>query len=147
MKKLLFILSLFFSTTGFAQTKEESITWLKEKLEKYLVSDRYSRETIKDIKVASIDACRFTITMTGIRDDGSVHKYSDTFPTAVDSLSYAGTFKYTGAKILCDADGTKDYRTWSGIHIAEDAEENIIKRVEKALKHLSTFCETKKETF
>ena len=42
------------------------------------------------------------------------------------------------------SDGKVLYGNHLNLH---DGESNLIPRMEKALKHLATFCETKKETF
>lgn len=145
------------------QTKEETIAWLKEKFEKYLVSKEYTVEVIKDMKLVSIDACSFTITSVGIRtnDSGEPHYYSNTFPTDIvsiqtDNAGKNGYFDYGKdekgmdvKKVLCVYDGVKSYRSgdWVGIQLFFGGEENIRERIEKALKHLATFCPKKKETF
>ena len=46
-------------------------------------------------------------------------------------------------------DGTKKYReaSYAMVEFHFDGEENLRERMEKALKHLATFCPKKKETF
>ena len=148
LKTIITVFLLFQTTVSFGQTKEETISWLKDKLEKHLMPFQYDKETIKDVRLISIDACQFIVSSTGtLKDDGSVHKYLETFPIKNDSLSSDGYFKYTGDKILFERDGVKRYRNNSSLYISNAIEEDIIPRVEKALKHLATFCPKKKETF
>lgn len=173
MKKLFLFFALFFTINAisFAQTKEETINWLKEKLEKCLVGgyagwSRSGNEPwvpyskIINIKLESIDACVIVISYSYYHLDRKEITSNDraTLPTSnldikefkpeMDSRYYS--FSYSAEVIKID-DLTKgetrfDSRIFGRIEIA-NKEEDIRSRIEKAIKHLATFCPQKKETF
>lgn len=163
--KLLILVLLVFFMAGMqnaqAQTKEETISWLKEKLEKNLVGGYLSYPTdgtinseseVTDVKLESINECEFVLTYKAWGKFRKVY-----YPTNIKSIEvYNGAgyttgylFKYSAAvvrKLILDSNEEYyDSHPW-GIEIVE-REENIRARVEKALKHLATFCEQKKEAF
>ena len=158
LKTIFILLALVCASSSFAQTKEETIAWIKGKFEKYFIGEEYLDVTIKDIKLVSIDACSFTVTSIGSpkSGDGKPHNFSNTFPTNILGISEYGYFFYGKdekgkvlKKVLCESDGQKQYREayMSVIKFFTGGEDNIRERMEKALKHLATFCEKKKETF
>jgi hypothetical protein len=90
MKKTLFILLLIIaSVTVKAQTKEETIAWLKEKLTNYLTGDL-------NIKLQSITECDFVISFYHKNPvfpdlNGPV---TCTFPTNINSFDNDGGWRY-----------------------------------------------------
>lgn len=163
MKKIitLFALCLFvgaFTQNSHAQTKEETIAWIKEKMEKY--SDKNSESY--NVKVTP---CQ--ITYTSIRKDIYNRRYTNAY--VLTEISFPTTsfisVKETAGFIEIDFDieavevklyvkyGTLqeyilDYtnRT-NSVDFIKNAESNLVERMEKALKHLATFCVQKKEAF
>lgn len=146
MKKsllLLAFLSLVF--TASAQTKEETITWLTEKLSKnaYCGSAKINIVTVNECEMvfSSIDEpTKWT--------QGKVYRI--TVLTSITSLGNFGQLQYSfdAVKIYNGMTQSthKQSATDNYLYIQE-GEENLKKRIEKALKHLSTFCKKKEETF
>ncbi len=145
-----------------AQTKEDTIAWLKEKLEKCLEGNGYSygSETKvftkynKNVKLESINECEFIISYDQGKDRIKV-----VFPTRIKSFIYDNWeeglpkrdfFDYSAAvvKKINLSNSNKIYYSSSNydVYIAI-REENILERIEKALKHLATFCPKKQEIF
>ena len=64
MKKILLplLFLLLGSAVAQAQTKEETIAWLKQKLDNYLVKGTIYYGTYSNIKVESLDECELVIT-------------------------------------------------------------------------------------
>jgi len=146
MKKIILsfaFLSLIF--TANAQTKEDTITWLTEKLSKNAYCG-----TAK-ITIVVLNECEMifsTIDEPTKWTQGKVYRI--TVPTSIASLGRNGQLQYSfdAAKIY---DGItrstfKQSSTDNYLYIQE-GEENLKNRIEKALKHLSTFCKKKEETF
>ena len=134
-------LALFFMAgiqNAQAQTKEETISWLKEKLSKYMEHD-----DVSNISLQSIDECKmvFNYTFAGSR------QFQQILPTAITGINSHGKFTYS-AQVASDQEQGKEanFSSNSFLQLGE-REENISARVEKALKHLATFCPKKKETF
>lgn len=150
-----------------APGKDETIVWLKEKLEKCLDGTYGSAvqidggpwkpgDMVSNVKLESIDECRFIITYVF-----NGKNYRAILPTDiqgikniyenVDGLSTIScvTFNYS-AKVIEYTNVTDKKTSYSsglwGISLAE-REDDIYARIEKAMKHLATFCPKKKETF
>lgn len=163
-KYIVIALLCLFSTFSYGQTKEETISWLTEKLEKCLngtytgweANDGYPNYLVgkhENVKLESINECEFIVTYHIYNI-----KFRTVFPTDIDSikntcegspLPTCFTFFYD-AKVVKTENLTKknEYYSHAGIGIIiEPREENIYARIEKAMKHLSTFCPKKKETF
>ena len=167
MKSIKIVFLVFFLTCSFnshAQTKEETIEWLKEKLGKYMVGqvtaiagDGTAYPTAEDIKIESFNECEFVVTYTVVHSwEDMIYKYKVTFPTAISGVVEESFAHYKGFVLKYPADLIKVERLTVGdeyftsYHFALNIalrEENIIARIEKALKHLATFCPKKKETF
>lgn len=136
---------LLLSNISFGQTKEETISWLKEKLIKCI-----DLEILEDFSVISIDECKIVINYRYKVKNGGT-KYQITLPTDVENITNDdGVFRYK-AKIIIDKNLESEKvhfsdNTWNCLRIAE-REENIRERIVKAMKHLATFCPKKKETF
>lgn len=150
MKKLLFIFTLFISATSFAQTKEETIAWIKEKFEKH------SKYRINEkITIVKINECGMII-----RSDYTMEIYGENrqsfaiseipFTAFLEIKAYDGSaaqLHFTAEVVKHSySDGSSGYNNTSYFEIM-NREENLYARMEKAIKHLATFCEKKKETF
>lgn len=146
MKKI--VLSLAFLSlvfTASAQTKEETITWLTEKLSKNAYCG-----TAK-ISIVTINECEMVFSTIDEPTKWSQGKvYRITAPTSITSLGRFGQLQYSfdAAKIYNGMTQStyKQNSTDSYLYIQE-GEENLKNRIEKALKHLNTFCKKKEETF
>lgn len=141
MKKLLIILCLFFSVANYthAQTKEETISWLQEKLSKYLTKTHDSNIDNLSIKV---ETCNLIISYTW---GGS--NWEKVIPS--DSATFSPYIKTKGERILTKRLDTNEkyyQQTIPFIQLPE-AEEDLNNRVIKALNHLATFCPKTNETF
>lgn len=140
-----------------AQTKEETIEWITEKLEKYGGEDASSiKSHFEDVTVSP---CKITYTKVVITDWGKLEKYKCSFNPSLVKEWVAGSTKIvkTGEKISehisSDAKIIKEINieTMKEYYLGEiklkNREPNIAERMAKALKHLATFCEQKKEAF
>lgn len=124
---------------SYAQTKEETIAWIKEKLEKYgnwNISDTYK---ITDVKVSP---CRISWTYM---KNGEAKIYCSFNPSSVKSWKVAESKE----KIMADSKAilwnwelsrSSRSRMSENLYIA-NGEANIHERMIKALLHLATFCE------
>lgn len=144
-KTIITAIILLFSLTSFVQTKEETIVWVKEKLEQHGGSDSdYGSEicstTYKDVKVTP---CGISFT----------EKSTCGKEWAVNfNASKAKSWKFGSNYIKADAQiiqttyskGKKSSDAYLSIR---NGESGIHERMIKALTHLSTFCEQKKEAF
>lgn len=136
-------------------TKEETISWLKEKLTKYLLES--GNENIspgsKNLLV-SISPCEITLEYSYrnkyFDKDEEDHQYKHTIPT--DGLTFDdGKMSTTEERILTQKiEKNKKQKYYlkkiEGFTLVE-GETNLRARVKKALDHLATFCPKKKETF
>lgn len=147
LKTIFILLALVCANSSFAQTENETITWLKEKFENNvnLTGDVTVSVTVCEIKIwderQSVNRdMRYTFS-----------------PSDVDYIGYDGriyfkakTFHIYGEMMGVDYDKyqeasqIRDY--FAGFRI-EEKEVDIISRMNTALKHLATFCPKKKETF
>jgi hypothetical protein len=177
MKKIPLALAFILLSSGLlnAQTKEETITWLKEKLGSYLKGQRYDHD-YTNIKLESLDECEFKISYTEKWKENdksypyhSYHYtryYRITAPTSIESLKGDNFYFSTKAVNLYSKGGDiLEYLTDGGSLITtyklveinefqkyislqiEEREVGIRERVEKAFNHLATFCPKKKEVF
>ncbi|OFM81179.1 hypothetical protein [Weeksella sp. HMSC059D05] len=139
MKKiLLIIMVLGFANLSQAQTKEETIAWIKEKIEKY---------AFMESEVIKINECEIVIKRYLVK--GRKDLWDEiTLPT--NPVSYGGynlNFKSNVVKYF-EGD-TKKVKYEDYIHSFVDfsREDDLGVRFLKALQHLNTFCEKKTETF
>lgn len=137
MKKLITI-CLFMATTFTvnAQTEEETISWLKEKLTKNIVGDTKYQITVTP--------CEITIGgdawLLKIPTDAQV-----TFKSDGDGVQGVST---NGARMTRqNSDGTHYFGGVYGRFELVEVEADLRARVKKAIEHLATFCPKKKETF
>ena len=142
MKTLLttiyFLVFLGFTMQSQAQTKEETISWLKEKLGKYAEGPN----SFTNITLQRINECE--IVFSYVYGGG---EWLQILPTSIAGLTNDGAFTYT-ADLAADRKqgGEAKFNNVSFIKIG-NREENIRSRIEKALKHLATFCPKKQEAF
>lgn len=151
MKKLLIILCLFASIANHAQaqTKEETIAWLQEKLQKYIYYDMFGSKG-EDIRV-KVSECFITITFTrATRENQEPVKYHNQYfiiPTDGAQLGFYIEMKGGVESIRSKQyDHTERFTKTADVHITE-GEENLTNRLQKAVDHLATFCPKTKETF
>lgn len=167
MKKKLILLALClfaltYSQTAQAQTKEETIAWIKEKLEKYVYTYTKEVEGIWDIHISpcriSYTYSEYDIYHTQYRNAYNLYQVS--FPltsiTSIEEGLGSVDINFDAGvvlkKIYVKGGNLKDYTYWKtenyiGLSFIKNAESDLVKRMEKALLHLATFCEKKKETF
>jgi len=139
------------NTYSYGQTKEETISWLREKLEKNLIIDPSSDYISKiNLELNEITPCRITISymITGPGANGT-HHYKVILPTEGAQIT-DGFFYYSSEKISYEKNGKAT--SYHSFNTANDfsirkGEDDLRARVEKALDHLATFCPKKKETF
>ena len=141
MKKLITI-CLFMATTFTvnAQTKEETISWLKEKFIAYLIPNASGDE----VYLKSIDECQFTAIYNLTRANGSVLRLEYIIP--FDGLDVHTGIGNVRDVIICIENGKVTYQNFTFLYI-RNAEQDIYLRILKAAQHLTTFCPKKKETF
>ncbi len=142
-----------------AQTKEETIAWIKEKFEKYF--DRYGEFSYSN-EGAKLSVTPCTIHIEYYNRWHHVDKPNtrafESFPPP-EVLSVGLNDKGNRVIIKLASASGKSYH-WFYTDRSDNArspstqeihfingEANLAERMEKALKHLATFCETKKETF
>lgn len=124
-----------------AQTKEETIAWIKEKLES---STKIRYCPVGKIKVSSITECSITVTYQCERYNG-LQNESETFPVKNVEVGDGSTgyLNYPGEMVI-NHNGFRSNST--SLYIVE-TEINLKDRFQKAMNHLATFCEEKKQTF
>lgn len=131
-------------------TKEETISWLKEKLENLLVAMNPNSELkTRDIKIISADECSFTVTFK--YNESTV---TEKFPTdGITNLIGSGLINYKNNVVRKSDNDTVDrtegafyYGSTVDVRI-DDREADIYARILKAFQHLATFCPKKTETF
>lgn len=145
MKKLFLILA--FGTgmfTATAQTKEETIKWLTEKLKAY--GKNASKAT--NVIIKSVDECKIVVNYTLSSKDkqGKTEQlvFEQVLPTNINRIigsdeSYPGHFFYNEEIAITNFEGeflSKD-RTST---LRFDDNSVYIPDVDRAIKHLATFC-------
>jgi len=151
MKKSFFTLCLFvaFTTNTKAQTKEETITWLQEKLQKYIYYDMFGSKG-EDIRV-KVSECFITITFTRATTEYQkpVKYYNQYFIIPTDGAQF-GFYIEMKDRVKSirskQYDHTEGFTGTADVHITE-GEEKLKERLNKAVTHLATFCPKKVETF
>ncbi|WDF46438.1 hypothetical protein PQ459_16235 [Chryseobacterium sp. KACC 21268] len=143
MRKLIMIcMMMAVPVLANAQTKEETISWLKEKLKTCLV------EQNSNTRLVSIDECQFTIQYDQLYNDNTKDTDEVSFP--FDGVTIKdGQLIYELDVIkrfrLGKANSKVYYKTSSVL--LRLCETDIYARMQKAMQHLSTFCPKQKETF
>lgn len=161
MKKLLIILVIFIGIYNYAkaQTKEETITWLQEKLQKYY-------KFYGDKIVITVTECSITLSYNLLPETSSGNKKAyynqyHIFPTdglifrlTTGFTTWSGFEDYIAMEIkenlkrirVKDFSEVEFLKSNSQIQIVS-GEENLSDRLNKAVTHLATFCPKTKETF
>lgn len=152
MKKKLFVLLLCFMASYAlqAQTKEETISWLQEKLQKYIVVG----EKAKNVKVI-VNECFITISYdeNEYYTNGNLYK---TFNNQYEIIPTSGILvgininaknKIKSIRCLREKSFENERFIWSSYFNITEGEENLYERLQKAVDHLATFCPQKQETF
>lgn len=164
MKKLLVIVCLFTSLTSFGQTKEETISWLKEKMTKYMPCVcAFGGECI--IENIELTECYLIIETSNecYAPSGRLNTYKQrifapviaTMVVDPDYGSGKGRIAYKSECVevkLTTSDNPymkinePSYSSVIDIVILK-GEDNICERMTKAFHHLASFCVKEKETF
>jgi len=146
-KTIITALLLLFSISSFAQTKEETIAWIKEKLEKYGGGEDTSFINVQ------VSPCSISFTQT---DDGVGAYYYSFNPSLVKQWNLLSSAvverKLVGIIAMADVIRVKSDESkeeyWSSLIRIRNGESDIHERMIKALLHLATFCEEgKNEAF
>lgn len=139
-KTIITALFILFSISSFAQTKEQTIAWIKEKLEKHGGSENYSYINVK------VSPCH--ISFTEKFSSGSEFPCSFNPSTAKSWKVNSGDPGITAdAEIIRSVNSDGDIYNTSNLYIRY-GESDIHERMIKALLHLATFCEEgKNEAF
>ncbi len=144
MKRLLLIMMVFgFINLSQAQTKEETIKWIKEKLEKYGGYDDlpYNDTYFTNIEVSPCNISYIVKNKKNI--DESRKKIFNPSKSKVWVPDNDKVYLISDAYIVVD-----DKIGVSNLFTLRNGESNIHERMAKALLHLATFCEeTKNEAF
>ena len=160
MKKaiLLAVCALFIGAAAFAQseekkpTKEETIKWLTEKLPP-LLFDGFKHEETASIE--TIDECNITI-IRKIQQWGENGYVKIIFPTnfskiySHNDVFYNMKYDFPSITIIRNKDGklTTDDTLRAEVEFLDiTTSEEAVKRVEKAIRHLSTFCNNGDDLF
>lgn len=142
IKLLLITAMLSITSSSYAQTKQEAIDWLKEKLGNYIDSSKpYYYQNVKLIK---LNECEITFEYKN-RENETIRLEMPTADVTIDEYGRL-TYKVEAVKTTYNSGSTYFERSSNNIKIGL-REENIYERIEKALKHLATFCPKKSETF
>lgn len=122
-----------------SQTKEETITWLQEKLTKYL---RRSRESNIENLSIKVETCNVIISYSWFSTNYEVEVPND-------NTTFSPYVKTKGDRIVTKNLATNEIEYDDNLWfvLLPEAEEDLNVRVNKALSHLATFCPKKKETF
>ncbi len=136
------VLLLLFSVTSFAQTKEETIAWIKEKLEKH------GGETDKGerVEIINITPCNITYKLTYPHGNSSIIEFNPSSSIWDGKTSRSGQIIKKYYNFEATNRGTKTIYI-SGLNIYSNGVPDIDQRIGKALNHLATFCPKKQETF
>ncbi|MEH6765321.1 MAG: hypothetical protein V7655_12530 [Aequorivita antarctica] len=120
-------------------TKEQTISWLREKLKNNSTVDSYTY----NLKLVSIDDCNLVFdysNMFGV-------KYSETIPTSIASVNKYNQFTYnkdicirkTFAAGIIRPEDEFTYTDHSFLNI-DSNDEDLISNIEFAMKHLASYC-------
>jgi hypothetical protein len=156
---------VFAVTISKAQTKQQTIDWLKEKLSKYVVNDEVYKNALSGswtIQEVVINECEilFKCSHWWGFSGGTTDYYDIVMPTqdltitsdACFALNYEGMKETSTGTTYRDKSGlnrTFNFKnTNNRFRINYQAEVNIIERIQKAITHLAEFCPPKpKEAF
>jgi hypothetical protein len=141
MKKYVIImLFCLFNTFSYGQTEEETTTWLKEKLSKYIVG--------KDGNYTNVNV---SVTSCQIEIDYVVNNQNWLTKIPLDQISFLPDGISTVGERITDQNITKKsskvFTQKTIDFILKEGETDLRVRVKKAMAHLYTFCPKKKEAF
>ncbi|MEI9955275.1 MAG: hypothetical protein WDM90_02980 [Ferruginibacter sp.] len=150
MKKLFFaiILCITIILSAQAQTKEETITWLKEKLDKYLILNERTHNFVVTVTSCEIIfSYTYDLTYNG-REVATTGNFKTIIPTD-QTIFEINKISTKGDRIIEINLNTqkKDFMQETSWFIIKEAELDLRARANKALAHLATFCPKKEETF
>lgn len=160
LRYLLFGILLFPSAVCLGQTKDETIAWIKDKLlnNTLLVSPDYAvKGGNNKFSLQSIDECTIVYRYERYFEDGRPSLvYEEQLPIAkIKIASYLSSNRKvfllatsTDEEVVRGrnlTDGTNYLTKTSRIDIPNT--DNLHERMTKALNHLATFCQKKKEAF
>jgi hypothetical protein len=140
MKKLLFCMLIFATSTSLAQTKEETIAWLTEKFSQ---SANFYMVSIDECKVIfwysdDWDMWQEIIPLNGLLIDASGYL----------ALDYEGIRQEHYEKFREDSPNEGRFFRLKTSHIKiSETEPNLHERIIKAITHLNTFCVEEEEPF
>ncbi|WBV60837.1 hypothetical protein PFY12_01650 [Chryseobacterium camelliae] len=145
MKKLFLVLAFgagMFTAT--AQTKEETIKWLTEKLKDF--GKNASRAT--NVNIKSIDECKIVVdyTLSSKDKQGKAKElaFEEILPTNINRIigsdeSYPGHFFYSEEIVITNFEG-KFLTKGRTSALRFDDNSVYIPDVDRAIKYLATFC-------
>lgn len=155
-----------FSMNSYAQTKEETISWVKEKLDKCvgysndlgvfkndeLHTMNYSGTNGKPankIEIILVNECNIEIRLLVKTPDDSKELIPVTFVLPINGIKIIqdGFFLYSSKKAYYTVREKEYYTNFIYDVYIQNKEDNIYERLQIALDHLATFCPKKKETF
>lgn len=125
-----------------AQTKEETIEWLKDKLERYSNLNR-DFDCCSNLKLLNVTECEITYSYSLSYLDGTKGEILVSFPTYRLVLTEEGQgmkFKAKSQIIRVTERGKITYTSEDVNVIIVNREENIYERIKKAIDYLGTFC-------
>ena len=153
LKTLFLFLAMMYAGNSYAQTKEETIEWLKEKFANAHLYD-FMEPAKQKVKIESINECEVVFTYESKRkEDGGFSR--TTIPFANLKMKKTGDRNdeksignmANAIKSECETCKSKTYNTSNtSIHI-EETEVDLFSRIEKAAAHLATFCAKNKQAF
>lgn len=152
LKIFFLLLAMLVVDNSYGQTKEETIAWIKDKLSnstKFIEVDGDAAARI-NFAIKKIDECSIVITYKygSNSSSGGINDYEQTLPIKDVNINEKGRLTYS-SEVVVDKNISKG--KYSFIKASEfeivETEPDLRNRVLKALKHLATFCEKKKETF
>lgn len=150
---------LAYVSTAQAQTKEATIAWIKEKIEKY---GAYNNVT--QVYNVNVSPCRISYTYIAKDSYSNLRNayrlvevsFSTTSIKSVEKIGNVVDIEFDAAvvanKVYFKSGNQEEYTYWkdenlSSKAIMANAESNLAERMKKAIEHLATFCEKKKEAF
>ena len=139
-----------------AQTKEETISWLKEKLEQHVTSMTESK--VKQVNIINVSPCEISYKVINEDDSYSTYQFN---PSNTTSWRMSlGSMDWRNGKFIEYVSSSSDNKIvkvyvseknetnyYRGIDIEQKDSPDIGSRLAKAINHLATFCEKKKEAF
>lgn len=145
LKIVFTLLVMLIANVAFAQTKEETIAWIKEKLEKHKSFE------LEKCEVVNISPCEICFEIKSVKSN-YIFTYKFNPSASVWEVDGQEYIKAKSGKIIkkvkLNNEAVKQYEDYIDIiYLPEDGVPDIAERFAKALNHLTTFCEKKKETF